>query len=294
MKKYIIYIALCLLTFKAKACDACGCAATGGGLGFTSLFDQKYVGIRYMYQSYHTKDGVYNNSPYVQDHFNTVQLWGRIPVIQRLDLLVSLPYQNHTSNKISGTQSIKGIGDASVNVFYNALRRSFNDFDHVVNVGTGVKIPTGSYNKDNNGSVNPSFQLGTGSWDVNFLADYQLNYKTWGMYHGVSYQVKTENKQAYEFGNQFNYQLTIYKQLGDTLKVIPSVGVIYENYAANKQFQEVLQNTDGYAWMSRMGIDVKKNRWSLGVQWFTPFKQELLQGEVKAKNRWSIALNYNF
>src|SRR5690606_18731956 len=77
MKKYIIYIALCLLTFKAKACDACGCAATGGGLGFTSVFDQKYVGIRYMYQSYHTKDGVYNNSPYVQDHFNTVQLWGR-------------------------------------------------------------------------------------------------------------------------------------------------------------------------------------------------------------------------
>lgn len=294
MKKHIICILLSFISMKTHACDACGCAASGGGLGFTSIFDQKYIGVRYMYQSYLTKDGVYNNSPYINDQFNTIQLWGRIPLASRWDVLVNIPYQNHTSDKIDGKQSIKGFGDASVNVFYNAMRKSRNDFDHIINVGTGVKLPTGSYDEKNNGSVNPSFQLGTGSWDANVLADYQMKYKSWGMYHGVSYQLKSKNNQEYQFGNQLNYQGTMYKQFGDSLQIIPSVGAIYENYSANKQFDEVLANTNGYVWMSKVGLDVKKDQWSLGVQWFAPLDQNLLNGDVKAKNRWSIALNYNF
>lgn len=294
MKKYISILLLSMFVIKAHACDACGCAASGGGLGFTSLFDQKYIGVRYMYQSYLTKDGVYNNSPFIHDQFNTIQLWGRIPITSRWDVLVNLPYQNHTSDKTAGKQSIKGVGDASFSVLYNALIISRNDFDHIINVGSGIKLPTGTYDAKNNSSVNPSFQLGTGSWDANVLADYQMKYKSWGMYHGVSYQMKTKNSKDYQFGNQFNYQATVYKQFGDSLQIIPSVGAIYENYASNKQFDEVLANTEGTIWMSKVGIDVKNDQWSFGVQWFAPLDQHLLNGDVKAQNRWSVHLNYTF
>src|SRR5690606_24302775 len=105
---------------------------------------------------------------------------------------------------------------------------------------------------------------------------------------------KTKNSKDYQFGNQFNYQATVYKQFGDSLQIIPSVGAIYENYASNKQFDEVLANTEGTIWMSRVGIDVKNNQWSFGVQWFAPLDQRLLNGNVKAQNRCSVHLNYTF
>jgi hypothetical protein len=38
-------------------CDACGCSASGGSMGFSSM-NSNFVGIRYFNQSYSSRDGI--------------------------------------------------------------------------------------------------------------------------------------------------------------------------------------------------------------------------------------------
>ena len=33
-------------------CDACGCSASGGSMGFSSMLNPNFIGVRYFYQSY--------------------------------------------------------------------------------------------------------------------------------------------------------------------------------------------------------------------------------------------------
>jgi hypothetical protein len=33
-------------------CDACGCSASGGSMGFSSMLNSNFIGIRYFNQSY--------------------------------------------------------------------------------------------------------------------------------------------------------------------------------------------------------------------------------------------------
>jgi hypothetical protein len=64
---------------------------------------------------------------------------------------------------------------------------------HTWQVGGGVKLPTGKYNTNNNGSVNPSFQLGTGSWDYLLATEYIVRRKQFGLNTMLNYVIKTEN-----------------------------------------------------------------------------------------------------
>ncbi|WP_276167246.1 hypothetical protein [Zobellia alginiliquefaciens] len=53
---------------------------------------------------------------------------------------------------------------------------------HFLQLGGGIKMPTGKYDKKNNeGIVNPSFQLGNGSWDYVLAINYGFTYKNWGI-----------------------------------------------------------------------------------------------------------------
>ncbi len=80
MKKYLLLFILGIQIASAKAekdtlhsnpfqrfhsffyeddCDACGCSASGGGMGFSSMLNPNFVGLRYMRQSYTSRDGLF-------------------------------------------------------------------------------------------------------------------------------------------------------------------------------------------------------------------------------------------
>ena len=48
---------------------------------------KNFIGIRYIYQRYQSRDGIFNNSPWVEENFNTLQLWGKIPVTEKLSVI---------------------------------------------------------------------------------------------------------------------------------------------------------------------------------------------------------------
>ena len=134
MKKIAFFILMTQMAFantpprnftkylEAFDCDACGCSASGGGMGFSSMISGNFVGVRYFHQSYSSRDGIFNNSPWVDENFNTIQAWARIPVAKNLQVSALVPYHFHNRRLTAGEQSIEGLGDITVLGLYTVYQ----------------------------------------------------------------------------------------------------------------------------------------------------------------------------
>ncbi|MFL9844843.1 transporter family protein [Flavobacterium rhizosphaerae] len=277
-------------------CDACGCSATGGGMGFSSMIDRNFVGLRYFYQSYSSRDGIFNNSPWVDENFNTVQLWARIPVFKNFQISAQVPYHSNNRDLSTGHEEINGLGDVTLLGFYTVYQTTTDTtaFKHIIQLGGGFKAPTGKYDSNNNGSVNPSFQLGTGSWDYVIAAEYIIKHNNLGLNAMANYVIKTENKQNYQFGNQFNYMGTFFYEIEKpTFTLVPQAGIAGEIYATNRQFGEDIPQTKGDILLGKLGIEAGMGNFSVGLNGMLPITQNLTGGRVEANYRWSVNLNYS-
>lgn len=277
-------------------CDACGCSASGGSMGFSSMLDQNFVGLRYMYQSYSSREGIFNNSPWIDENFNTIQAWARIPVFRNFQVTALVPYHFNNRTPSTGKQTIDGIGDITVLGMYTVYQTKTDTviYKHTLQAGVGVKAPTGEYNGSNNGSVNPSFQLGTGSWDYMLAAEYILKKGNYGFNTMLNYTFKTENNQNYQFGNQFNYGGTLFYMIkGQKMITVPQVGVAGEVYATNRQYGEDVPDTKGDIFFAKAGVEAGMGKFSLGVNAMVPVNQNLTGGKVEANYRLAVNLNYS-
>jgi hypothetical protein len=277
-------------------CDACGCSASGGSMGFASMLNSNFVGIRYFNQHYKTSDGLYSNSPWYNEDFNTVQVWARIPVNKNFQVSALIPYHFHTRETADGNQDIKGIGDITMLAMYR-LYQTHKDSTilvHTLQVGGGIKAPTGTFDEANAGTVNPSFQIGTGSWDYLLAAEYIVKRKQLGLNAMLNYVIKTENKKQYKFGDQLNYAATFfYLYEKEKWSLAPQLGFAGEVYDDNRQYGEVVRKTAGDVVFARAGFEVGKDRFSLGANIMLPINQNLSDGRVEARYRWSVNLNYS-
>lgn len=277
-------------------CDACGCSANGGSMGFSSMLNNNFIGLRYVNQSYTTKEGIFNNSPWIYENFNTIQIWSRIPITKKILLTALVPYHNNNRELATGKEGISGIGDVTVMGMYTLIQPkmdSTTNYTHKLQMGGGVKAPTGKYNVANNGTLNPSFQLGTGSWDYLLVSEYVIKRKQLGLNTALSYTFKTENQKQYQFGNQFNYGSTVFYLLDfNKIKLVPQLGLAGEVYASNKQVKQDVIGTKGDILFSKFGLEVGKDKFSLGINAMLPINQNLTGGNVKANYRFGINLNY--
>ncbi len=278
-------------------CDACGCSANGGSMGFSSMLNNNFIGLRYVNQSYTTKEGIFNNSPWIDENFNTIQIWSRIPITKKITLSALVPYHNNNRELVTGKEGISGIGDLTVMEMYTLIQPkmdSTTNYSHKFQMGAGVKAPTGKYNVANNGTLNPSFQLGTGSWDYLLVSEYVVKRKQLGLNTALSYTFKTENKKQYQFGNQLNYGSTVFYLLDfNKIKLVPQLGLAGEVYASNKQVKQDVIGTKGDILFSKFGLEVGKDKFSLGINAMLPINQNLIGGNVKANYRFGINLNYS-
>lgn len=291
-KEYYHYV----LPTMAK-CDACGCSASGGSMGFASMLNSNFIGIRYFNQHYKSSDGLYSNSPWYSESFNTVQVWARIPVYKNVQVSVLLPYHFHSRETATENQDIKGIGDITVLAMYR-LYQTHKDSTflvHTLQVGGGVKAPTGKFDETNAGNVNPSFQVGTGSWDYILATEYIIKRKRFGLNTMLNYVYKTENDKQYRFGNQFNYSGTFFYLYENkkNFSIAPQLGFAGEVYGSNQQYSEVVRKTSGDIFFGKFGVEVGKKNFSMGANAMLPINQNLSNGRVEANYRWSVNLNYN-
>ena len=319
--KIIVALLMCLLSVKLEAnnpfpkyytsflddCDACGCSNNGGSLGLGGIIDNNFIGVRYLHQKYQSKDGIFNNSPMINEFFNTIQVWSRIPIIKGyLEAQIFVPFHFHSREYINKTTGIEGLGDLSFLINYTVLNKkksSYNEkkdaistSNHLLKVGGGIKLPTGNYDETVNNSINPSFQLGTGSVDVITNVQYVYKHNNWGVTNYLNYYLKTANSKEYQFGNQFNFSSTFFYMFKDASKnnFVPSLGVSGEFYDSNKVFNVPIKNTKGHALFTSFGAEYNTNKLTIGALAMYPVQQKLAQGTIKIKYRSSIYLNYNF
>jgi len=278
-------------------CDACGCSANGGSMGFSSMFNNNFVGLRYFNQSYTSKDGIFNDSPWVDETFNTVQIWARIPITEKLQLTALVPYHSHNRERSTGNENIKGLGDITVLAMYTVYEtmKDSTVFTHKFQFGGGLKLPTGKFDEANNkGSVNPGFQVGTGSWDYLLNTEYVVKRGQLGLNSMLNYTFKTENKKEYQFGNQFNYGSTLFYLFNwEKVKLVPQLGVAGEVYKGNKQHRLDVPDSAGDIVFSKFGFEAGRNDFSVGVNVMLPINQNLSNDKVESNYRWSVNLNYS-
>lgn len=281
---------------KVDFCDVCGCSANGGSMGFSSILNGNFIGLRYYKQSYKSSDGLYSNSPWYQEDYNTFQIWSRVPVFKKTQFLLLIPYHLHSAEKAFGRQNISGLGDVTAIVMYEILntKKDSANLNQKMFFGAGVKVPTGKYNELVTGVLNPSFQLGTGSWDYFFAAEYVIQKKKLGLNTMINYTIKTENTKNYRFGNQFNYGGILFYMMGnENISFVPQLGLTGEVYGSNYQYKQRLRDTEGTILFGKMGFEIGKDKISFGINAMLPTRQNLTGGNVKANYRWSVHLNYN-
>jgi hypothetical protein len=307
---YFLLIGLSVLSYPKKdyrnafkihplaiLCDACGSAASGGSMGFSSMLDNNFVGLRYLNQSYTSKDGIFDNSPWIDENYNTLQVWTRIPISPKIQISGFVPYHFNERKWIEKTETIAGLGDITLIGLYSIFetKKDSATFTHKLNAGVGIKIPTGKFDAANNlGVINQSFQLGTGSWDYQLVAEYVIKKKKLGLNSMLNYVLKTENNKKYQYGNQFNYASTIFYlcKTKNEINIAPQLGIAGETYQSNRQYEIELPNTSGEIIFGKLGFEAGKDKFSLGVNALLPLVQNLSNGNMKANYRWSINLNY--
>lgn len=273
-------------------CDACGCGAGNGSSGFESLLNPQFVGVKYFAQHYKAKENLFVNDLTQDQYFNTLQLWARVPVTEKLSVYGSLPFHFHEKKTLQGDINIDGIGDFNVMGIYQLLN-SKNSV-HQLNGGLGVKVPIGKFDEKGITGVNPSFQLGTGSWDYQGVLNYKFQKNKIAVLLNTDYTIKTENQKHYRFGNQWNYAATGFYQLISDEKTNFSgkVGVQGEVYDRNKQFGEDLPKTAGSALYGKLGFEVSYKKVSLGSEIMLPAYTNLASGDIEAKSRFSLFINF--
>lgn len=277
--------------FVPEDCDACGCAAGNGSSGFESLLNPQFVGIKYFAQHYKAKENLFVDDVTQDQYFNTLQLWAKVPVTEKLSIYASLPFHFHEKQTLQGTVRISGIGDASLMGIYRLL--TSENRIHQLNGGIGIKIPLGKFDEKGLSGVNPSFQLGTGSWDYQLALNYQFWKNRTAFLLNTDYTVKTQNRKYYRFGNQWNYAATGFYQISGTGNIILSTkaGLQGEVYGRNRQFGEALPDTAGNALYGKVGFETAYKKFSVGSEVMLPVYSHLAGGDIEAKSRFSIFLN---
>jgi len=281
-----------LLKTQELFCDACGCGAGNGSSGFESLLNPQFLGIKYFSQHYKAKDNLFTNELTQDQYFNTIQIWGKIPITEKLSVYGSLPFQFHEKKTLQGNIRINGIGDASLMGIYEILN-SKNTF-HQLNGGFGVKIPIGKFDERGISGVNPSFQLGTGSWDYQLALNYKFQKNLFALLINTDYTIKTENKKHYQFGNQWNYAMTGFQRIwrNDSSIISGKLGLQGEVYDWNKQFGEVMPRTAGSALYGKIGFEASYKKWSIGSELMLPAYTNLASGDIEAKSRFGLFVNF--
>lgn len=286
-------------------CDLCGCATSSGSFGFGTLSNSNFIGVRYIYQNFESKNGIFDNSPISKENFNTYQLWAQIPINKNFYLSANLPYQHLSRDFNIVEESINGIGDASLIgwykfIFYKKEEESTINFNnqkqpsgHSIQIGLGAKLPTGKFEQRLTDNINPGFQVGTGSLDGILSLGYNYGGNKIGVNTLLSYYLKGENKNDYQFGNQISYSANFYTVLKTTkINFMPFLGVSGDHFEKITQYNEKLNETDGYIIYSSLGTEIAFKNYIIGTSLTLPISQDMFGGNVTSKQRFSFYLNY--
>ena len=294
--RILITAILLLIVSSTSACDICGCSVSGNTIGILPHYQRSFIGLRTFYQHFENVNPLYEDDD-IQDYYLQNNLWGRIALGQRWQLIGVLPYRiNH---RTFGNQTLNGIGDVSLMSNYTIFNTidSSKSYRHHLMVGTGLKLPTGDFMEDALFQDIPAnFRLGTGSVDVLFSLVYTIQIQDFILSMNSNYQLTSTNSaRDYRYGSQFNTMTYVaYQRLYDKWAFQPFVGISYEYINKDEHYQYEQIGTGGQATYSIVGVETVYQSLSLGVNWQLPLSQNYADGEIISHPRLMASIAYIF
>ena len=294
MKRIFLCGALLCTYAISNACTICGCSAANQYLGILPQSNNHFIGLQYQYRAFestHTDEPA--SSQLSKEYYQTVQLWGRYSIGKRLQLFAFVPYIYNRQEEPTASNSIIGLGDISLlaNVRLLGLYDDCGKWNHKLQAGGGIKLPTGSYN---NTSVTtqeglPNMQPGTRSWDFIVNANFTVSRDRIGANVDASYTLTTVNPSNYKYGNRFSAGLLCYYQYKlSSLRLIPQAGLRtdvagsdYDNYS----YRWKNDMSGGYQVYSSIGIQAYYKKIGLQAMYHLPVVQHYARGLVTAKSK---------
>lgn len=307
MKRLLFLFILSVSARTSFACDACGCSLGGNYFGILPQFNKNFVGVRYAqshFRAHMHHAGSSLPDEFSSDTYNRIELWSRIYISKRVQLLGFLPYH---INQMRGTEQnadVQGVGDVSIMVhvlLFNTGEDWATKYKQTLRVGGGLKLPTGKFNQLDAGALlNPNFQRGTGSVDFTASLIYTARYNQIGFNVESGYKYNMRNRDHYRFGNQFNTQGQVFywynmKKLGVTM--LPNAGLYMEQAAQHRAYLVKKVNTGGSALFFSYGAEVYVKAFALGINVKHPFVQQLHSDEgvkLTMSDRFSAHVTWSF
>ena len=281
----LLSIILGLSSLSIMACDICGCAAGTNYLGVLPQFDRNLVGMRFQYSRALHPDGNYNNvdlsSVVFEDKYFLTEAWMRYYLSDRWQLFVTIPYgvnQRVESNRIT---TIEGVGDVRLNLNYTLVDYGdsiTSDWKNLLLIGGGLGLPTGKYQqRDNAQLMLPAlFQIGTGAFSYQLNLNHTVRYRTWGLNTAALYRFRGENELSYDFGDQLGATLTLF-YWGEFKKryFMPTIGIGYDHFAKDYQYDAVKKQTGGTIWNLNAGLDLYLGKFMINTFYQFPLQQDI-------------------
>ena len=289
----------------ANACTVCGCTATNQYLGILPQSTDNFVGIQYQYRyfnSTHDELDAAGKKIASTEYYNTVQLWGKYNIGSRVQLFAFVPYVFNEVHEESITTRTKGMGDASVLANVRLLGNECNGkkWQHALQAGAGVKLPTGAYDNNilNSGDLLPNMLPGTNSWDFIANANYTLKHGKGGVNVDASYTATTANKLGYKYGNRLSTGiLGFYSWQKGQVSLLPQAGLRmdvagtdYENYST-KLMNDM---SGGEQLYFSVGVQAYYRRFGLQLMGHKPVVQHYAGGMVSNKIKTEAGLYFLF
>ncbi len=262
------------------------CTMSGSFLGIMPQLHKNFIGLRYNVRSYtmpamNMQHGNHvMHTPETTDRFTSLELWGRFYPTPRIQILTTLPYITNQTSAAGKSVQANGIGDATVMASYvvaatpdSALCRT----KHRLQLGGGVKLPTGNYRKiQETAIVTPTnFSPGTGTVDFLATMQYTMRVNQLGINTDFVYKFNNENKDGYRFGNQYSGSGQVfYWYKKPKFSVLPSAGIYYEKAMPNQHNGYELAKANGSTTFSTCGMDVYYKNFAIGGNWQRPFERQ--------------------
>jgi hypothetical protein len=306
MKRIIPFVCLLsALPFISTACDICGCGVGNSYIGILPDFSKHIFGVRYRYNSMLTHVGVGGATTYLtaKEYYHTAEAWGGWNITDKVRVMASVPYSFNKRQNSEGTLSKNGMGDVTLAGFYNLLnsRRTVLHNKLLIQslwLGGGVKLATGKYNPADKGSTGGEnanlFQLGTGSYDFNATAMYDVRLQDAGINLTSAYKINTANSYRYQYGNKFSLAGQLYCKIkvGKKATIAPNAGMQYETARRDTDDDTEVVVSGGKLLLGTAGMETVFNKVALGTNFQTPFSQKLASGIVKARARVMLHVSF--
>lgn len=289
-------------TFVASACDICGASAGNQNLGLLPQMNRHFAGIQYQYNTFGSVYRYLSDSKpdrHDEQHYRTVQLWGRYCIGDNWQLFAFVPYRSNVHISDNTYTYTNGIGDISLlvnRIIYSTPQCIDSGWRHRLQGGVGIKAPTGKYigTSELQKSGVPNMQPGTGSWDVPINLNYTISKNAYGINVDASYSFTTVSKDGYKFGNKLNSQLSAFYHIQKgKLFLFPQIGFRYEyslhdydNYAR----RWLNTQTGGHILSATVGVQLYLKSVGVQMSYQKPVYQKYAQGFVTPVGRFDSGI----